>query len=103
MLEKDVVRQILEYLRAIGAHAGKVKTMGVKRGDRFCFDPYTFRGKCDLECFWKGVMFGIEVKAPGKKIEKKSDQDRYRQLFHAPPSRIFIEADCVEKVEVIIH
>lgn len=94
--------QIIHYLKGIGAVVGKTKTMGVKRGNSFCFDVYTMRGKADLECFYKGAMFAIEVKAPGKKIEKDSDQDKYRSVFHCPPSRIFIEADCLEDVTNLI-
>ena len=94
--------QILKYLKAIGAVVGKTKTVGIKRGKNYCFDPYTMRGKADLECFWKGVMYAIEVKAPGKSIKEDSDQDKYRNVFHCPPSRIFIEADCLEKVMSII-
>ena len=94
--------QILKYLRAIGAVAGKTKTMGVRRGKVYCYDPYTMRGKGDLEAFKDMIMYAIEVKAPGNAIEKGSDQDYYRSLFHAPPSRIFIEADCLEDVMEII-
>jgi len=100
--EGRVQLQILHYLNMIGARAGKTRTMGVKRGKAYCFDPYTMRGKADLECFYKGIMYCIEVKAPGKSIEKGSDQDKYRQLFHSPPSRIFIEADCLEDVQTVI-
>jgi len=101
--EGKIQLAILKYLIALGAVVGKTKTMGVRRGQSFCFDPYTMRGKSDLEAFFKGIMYCIEVKAPGKKIAQDSDQDNYRRLFHAPPLRIFIEADSVEKVEAIIH
>lgn len=94
--------QILHYLKAIGAYAGKTKTMGVRRSKIFCFDPYTMRGKADLEAFKNGIMYAIEVKAPGKSIEKDSTQDIYRNLFHAPPYRIFIEADCLEDVTDVV-
>jgi len=95
--------QIIHYLKRIGAVVGKTRTMGVRRGDSYCYDVYTMRGKADLEAFYKGIMYCIEVKAPGKSVEKDSDQDHYRNIFHAPPSRIFIEADCLEDITDIIH
>ena len=100
--EGVVQLQIIHYLKSIGAVVGKTRTMGVKRGNSYCFDIYTMRGKADLEAFHKGVMYAIECKAPGKSIEKDSDQDHYCQVFHAPPSRIFIEADCLEDVTSVI-
>jgi hypothetical protein len=65
MKEVDIVRQILEYLRLIGAHAGKTKTTGVFDPKRRCFrvDPWLFRGFPDLTAFHKGKMFFIEVKS----------------------------------------
>ena len=100
--EGAVQLQIIHYLKGIGAVVGKTKTMGVKRGKAYCFDIYTMRGKADLEAFKDGVMYAIEVKAPGKSIEIGSDQDKYRAVFHAPPQRIFIEADCLEDVSSTI-
>jgi len=99
--EKVIVRQILGYLRAIGAYCGKVKTMGVKRGGTFCFDPFTLRGKCDLEAFKDGIMYGIEVKSATGKLSP--EQIRYKEAFHKPPDRIFIEAHCLQDVIDIIH
>ena len=100
--EGIVQLRIIHYLKALGATVGKTKTLGVKRGKFYCLDPYVMKGKADLECFHKGIMYAIECKAPGKKIKKDSDQDLYRSLFHSPPSRIFIEADCLEDVQEII-
>ena len=90
--------QILKYLRACGFTAGKTKTVGIRRGKVFCFDPYTFRGKSDLEAFKDGVMYCIEVKAGKNKIKEGSDQAHYRDIFHKPPDRIFIEAHSLEDV-----
>ncbi len=100
--EGHIQLQIIRYLRSIGAIVGKTKTMGVKRGNTYCFDIYTMRGKADLEAFYKGVMYAIECKAPGKSIKENSDQDKYRSYFHKPPDRIFIEADCLEDVQSVI-
>ena len=100
--EGQVQLEIIRYLKRLGAVVGKTKTMGVNRNGSFCYDIYTMRGKADLECFFKDVMYAIEVKAKGNKIKEDSDQDKYRSLFHCPPSRIFIEADCLEDVQEVI-
>ena len=63
-LEKDIQRQILYYLRSIGAYAGKVKTMGVRRGKVFCRDPFLMRGMVDVIAFYNGQLYFIEVKSP---------------------------------------
>ena len=62
--EGDIQLQILHYLKGIGAVCGKTKTMGVRRGRTFCFDPYTFRGYPDITAFYKGELYFIEVKSP---------------------------------------
>jgi hypothetical protein len=100
-MEKVVQLHILHYLKGIGAYVGKTRTMGVKRGRAYCFDPWTFRGKCDLEAFYKGIMYGIEVKSEKGKLSP--EQIRYKELFHKPPDRIFIEAHSVEDVSKIIY
>ncbi len=94
-------RQIIRYLKAIGAVVGKTKTMGVKRGNVYCLDPYVMLGKADLECFWKGVMYCIECKSTVGRMS--SNQKSYREVFHKPPDRIFIEAHSVEDVSNIIN
>ena len=92
--------QIIHYLKALGAVIGKTKTVGIKRGKCYCLDPYTMRGKADLECFYNGVMYCIEVKrAKGKMSD---NQKTYRDIFHKPPDRIFIEAHSLEDVSSII-
>lgn len=92
--------QIIHCLKAKGYAVGKTKTMGVKRGKVFCFDPYTMRGKCDLEAFKDGVMYGIEVKSAKGKLSP--EQIRYKDIFHKPPDRIFIEAHSLEDVIKIV-
>jgi hypothetical protein len=61
--ETQIQLAILHYLRAVGAHVGKCKTMGVKRGNRFTFDIYLFRGYPDLCYFFKHKIGFIEVKS----------------------------------------
>jgi hypothetical protein len=94
--EGQLQLQIIHYLKAKGYIIGKTKTTGIKRGNAFCFDPYCFRGKCDLECFANGVMYGIEVKSKVGKLSP--EQIHYKEVFHKPPDRIFIEAHCLEDV-----
>ena len=75
--EKIIVRQILGYLRAIGCYCGKVKTMGVKRGKIFCFDPFLMKGMPDIICFFKTSLYFIETKANKNKQtpEQKTFQE----------------------------
>ena len=69
--ETDIQLSIIHYLKVIGATVGKTKTLGVKRGKVYYADPYVMRGKADLECFWKGVMFAIEVKSEKGKLQRE--------------------------------
>jgi hypothetical protein len=78
MLEKDIQLQIIHYLKARGAVVGKTKTMGVKRGRSFCFDPYTFRGFPDLCVFIKHKFYFIEVKA--EKGVQSPEQKEFQRL-----------------------
>lgn len=65
LLEKEIQKQILDYLWTIGAYAGKTKTMGFKRGNRYCFDKYLFIGFPDITCFYKDKLYFIECKRQG--------------------------------------
>lgn len=72
--EGHIQLQIIHYLKSIGAVVGKTKTMGVKRGRSYCFDPYTFLGYPDLTCFLKNRLYFIEVKSPqGKQSEYQNN------------------------------
>lgn len=73
--EGAIQLQILHYLKALGATVGKTKTMGVKRGRSYCFDPYTFLGYPDLTCFYKSRLYFIEVKSP------QGIQSEYQKSF----------------------
>ena len=66
-LEKDIQLAILHYLKAVGAYAGKTKTMGVydSRIRKYRTDPWTLRGMADITGFFKKRLFFIEVKMPG--------------------------------------
>lgn len=61
--ESHVQLSIIKYLISIGAKVGKTKTMGVKRGKIYCFDPYTFQGFPDLTFFYEKRLYFCEVKA----------------------------------------
>jgi len=68
--ESQVQLAILHYLKSIGAYAGKVRVMGVRRGKSYCLDPYTFRGFPDLCFFHKKRLYFCEVKKkPNKQTE----------------------------------
>lgn len=70
--EKIIQRQILGYLKLICQAVGKTKTMGVKRGKVFCFDPFTFRGFPDITFFKDNKIGFVEVKsATGKQTEEQ--------------------------------
>ena len=70
--ESVIQRHILEYLRSIGATAGKTKTMGVMRRGRWCCDPMVFRGFPDITFFYKGKLYFCEVKsATGKQSREQ--------------------------------
>lgn len=66
MLEKEIVKQILDWLTLNHIKAGKVKTMGVVRNGRYCHDPYLYKGFPDIAGFHKGKIFFIEAKRPGE-------------------------------------
>lgn len=79
MRKESVIQlQIIHTLKRLGAVVGKTKTMGVKRGRSFCFDPYTFRGFSDLVAFYKHKIYFIEVKsATGTQSD---DQKEFQKL-----------------------
>jgi len=99
-LEKDIQIHILRYLRAMGAYAGKTKTMGVKRGRVFCFDPYTFRGFPDITCFYNGKLYFIEVK--GEQGRLSPEQTRFK-LVCKDSNTTYIVARSVDDVARIIN
>ena len=78
MLEKDIQLQIIHYLKGCGHVVGKTKTMGVKRGRSFCFDPYTFRGFSDLVAFINNKIYFIEVKS--ETGTQSDDQKTFQRL-----------------------
>jgi len=78
--------QILRYLKALGAAAGKTNTMAVKRGKVYCFDPYIFRGHPDILCFWKERIYYIEVKSP--KGKQTPEQESFQLLCSQIPDYV---------------
>lgn len=102
--ERELELRILRYLDIHGVKVGKVKIKGVALPNGgWGYDKWNFTGKADLEAFHKGIMYAIEVKAPGEKIKDGSKQEEYRKLFHYPPFRIFIEANKIEDVYIILE
>ncbi len=64
--EKDIVKQILQYLRLLGHTAGKIKSHGIYDAKRktFRIDRDLFTGLPDILCFTKeGKMIFFEVKS----------------------------------------
>lgn len=81
LTESQLQLQIIQYLGVRSTIiVGKTKTMGVKRGKVYCFDPYTFRGFPDLTAFMRvnskrTIILFIEVKS------EKGIQSIYQKNF----------------------
>jgi hypothetical protein len=99
MLEKDIQLQILKYLRAIGGYFGKTKTMGVKRGRVFCFDPYTMRGMPDILCFYQNKIYFIECKA--NKNKQSPEQITFQKYCIASGITYILAYDVQDVISVI--
>lgn len=101
MKEVDIQRQILEYLRFIGATAGKTKTTGVFDAKRRCFrsDPYLFSGFADITAFFRNKIFFIEVKSD---TGRQSDNQKSFQSLCESAGIPYILARSVSDVEKII-
>jgi len=98
--EKDIQLSILYYLRNIGAYGGKTKTMGVRRGKVFWFDPYTFRGFPDITGFHKNKIFFIEVKSENG---TQSPQQKVFQEYCQQAGLTYILARCLDDVADILN
>ena len=96
MDEGKIQLQIIHYIKARGWVVGKTKTMGVKRGRSFCFDPYTFRGFSDLVAFVNNKIYFIEVKSETGK--QSFDQIVFQKLVE-DAGLTYILARSVEDVE----
>jgi len=99
MLEKQIQRQILDYINAIGAYGGKTKTMGVRRGKRWCFDKYLFRGFPDITFFHNQRLYFVEVKRKGNGL---SDEQIMFSEYASESNQTYIVAYCVEDVKRIV-
>ena len=100
--EAHIVLQILKYLDLKGHYCGKIKTKGsFTRQGRFILDRYQMTGVPDILSFAPdGTLYAIECKAGKNKLQ--SNQDKFKQLFHLPPTRIVLLAYCLEDVMKII-
>lgn len=97
--ERIIQRQILGYLKPICQAVGKTKTMGVKRGRTFCFDPFLFRGFPDITGFKDNKIFFVEVKSTtGRQTEEQS----YFQELCRKANLTYILAHSLEDVINII-
>lgn len=91
--------QILKYLRAIGATAGKTKTTGIARNGRFFLDKYLFIGFPDITFFKNNRIGFVEVKSP---IGKQSEYQKNFQELCNKSNTIYILAKSLEDVTEII-
>ena len=94
--ESRIQLQIIHHIKARGWVVGKTKTMGVKRGKSFCFDPYTFRGFSDLVAFINHKIYFIEVKSETGK--QSFDQIVFQKLVE-DAGLTYILARSIEDVE----
>ena len=101
MLEKDIQRQILGYLKPICQAVGKTKTMGVYDARFKCRrkDPYLFIGFPDITGFFRNKLFFIEVKRPGE--DQSLEQVLFQELCNKA-NITYILAHSVEEVQSII-
>lgn len=93
--EKIIQRQILGYLKVRCQAVGKTKTMGVRRGKVFCFDPFLFRGFPDITFFKDNKIGFVEVKsATGR---QSPEQIRFQDLCNKA-GLTYILARCLDDV-----
>jgi len=97
--EKIIQRQILGYLKPICQAVGKTKTMGVRRGKVFCFDPFLFRGFPDLTFFKDNKIGFIEVKSA---TGKQTEEQKYFQELCQKANLTYIIAHSLEDVTAVI-
>lgn len=99
--EAHLVLQIIKYAKVCGAYAGKIKVKGSfsKQGN-FIFDPYLSRGIPDVLIFHKDIMYLVECKVGKNTLTQ--EQEVFKQFFHKPPDRIFVEARQLEDVSSVI-
>lgn len=102
MLEKHIVRQILEYFCFIAATAGKTKTQGIWDAKRQCRrkDPYLFVGFPDIAFFYKDRFGFVEVKS---KTGIQSDFQKEFQALCEKAGVPYILARCVEDVQRVVE
>lgn len=97
--EGAIQLQIIHYLKRIGAVVGKTKTMGVRYGKMFRYDPYLFIGFSDLVAFHKKRIFFIEVKS---KTGTQTPEQKIFQNYVEEAGLTYILARSVEDVAKII-
>jgi hypothetical protein len=97
--EGIIQRQILGYLRPICQAVGKTRTMGVKRGRVFCYDPFTFRGFPDLTGFKDNKIFFVEVKsATGRQT---GEQKHFQELCQKAGLTYILARDVEDVIKII--
>jgi len=101
MMKEQVIQlQIIKFLKARGFTVGKTKTMGVRRGRAFCFDPYVFRGFPDLVAFINKRIVFIEVKS---EMGKQSYDQIVFQKLAEDAGLTYLLARSVEDVSALLE
>ncbi|RKY32380.1 MAG: hypothetical protein DRP74_02595 [Candidatus Omnitrophota bacterium] len=97
--EGVIQRQILGYLKPICQAVGKTKTMGVRRGKAFCYDPFTFRGFPDITFFKDNKIGFIEVKSATGRQTK--EQRHFQELCQTAGLTYILARDLSDVTRII--
>lgn len=87
--EKDIQKQILDYLDIKRIFHYKSNNVGIFRRDTGSYIPSGVLGLPDIICVIKGIYIGIEVKVPGG---KQSDNQKAFQESLEKAGGIYILA-----------
>lgn len=95
--EAHLLLSIIKYLNISGWYVGKVKVKGsfTSKGN-FIFDRYLMKGLPDAFAFKGDTMLAVETKIGSNTLTP--DQEKFKQHFHRPPSRIYLEARSLDDV-----
>ena len=99
--EAHLLLSVLKYLDLSGWYCGKVKVKGSfsKQGN-FIMDRYLMRGLPDALAFKNGIMLAVETKSGKNTLTP--DQIKFKEYFHNPPDRIYLEIRNIEEIQEII-
>ncbi len=98
-LEKDIQKQISDWLKLHGATVVRVNSGAMKVGNRF-IKMNSEEGCSDLLVCWKGLFLAVECKRP------KNEATDKQQLFLDKVTKsggIAIVATCIEDVAIALE